>query len=127
MEVRGVKPAAVLGHSVGEYTAACVAGVFSLEDGLKLIAERARLMGNLPGDGAMLAVWANETEMAKAIESYNSAVSIAAVNNPESIVLSGKRADVEALKTNMESKGVKTKTVKRFPSLSFPTHGTHAG
>ena len=41
MEVRGVKPAAVLGHSVGEYTAACVAGVFSLEDGLKLIAERA--------------------------------------------------------------------------------------
>ncbi len=50
----GIKPVAVLGHSVGEYTAACVAGVFSLEDGLKLIAERARLMGNLPVDGEML-------------------------------------------------------------------------
>ncbi|MBF8276355.1 MAG: beta-ketoacyl synthase [Candidatus Brocadiaceae bacterium] len=105
----GIKPVAVLGHSVGEYTAACVAGVFSLEDGLKLIAERARLMGNLLADGEMLAVWANETEMVKAVEPYNGTVSIAAVNGPESIVLSGKRGDVEALKTHLEAKGIKTK------------------
>ncbi|MFN8405312.1 MAG: acyltransferase domain-containing protein [Anaerolineales bacterium] len=47
----GIKPHAVMGHSVGEYVAACVAGVFTLEDGLRLIAERARLMGGLPQTG----------------------------------------------------------------------------
>src|SRR5690606_11281762 len=49
----GIHPQAVIGHSVGEYVAACLAGVFSLEDGLSLIAERARLMGELPQDGKM--------------------------------------------------------------------------
>ena len=52
----GIEPTVVMGHSAGEYAAACVAGVFSLEDGLKLIAERGRLMQSLPRDGQMVAV-----------------------------------------------------------------------
>jgi acyl transferase domain-containing protein len=60
----GIEPAVVLGHSVGEYVAACVAGVFSLEDGLKLIAERGRLMQALPYREDVVAVCANETRVA---------------------------------------------------------------
>lgn len=63
----GIEPAAVIGHSVGEYVAACVAGVFTLEEGLKLIAERGRLMQALPPGGAMAAVFASADEVARGI------------------------------------------------------------
>ena len=70
MEVPGITPGAVIGHSVGEYAAACVAGVFSLEDGLKLISARARLMQALPRTGGMWAVFADEETVVKAIAPY---------------------------------------------------------
>ena len=63
----GIKPNMLLGHSVGEFAAACVAGVFSLEDGLKLIAARARLMGALPQDGEMVSFLASEETVLAAI------------------------------------------------------------
>ena len=86
----GIEPDFVLGHSLGEYTAACRAGVFSLEDGLRLVAARARLMQRLPGDGAMAAVFADHRPVAAAIDRYAPDVSIAAINGPRNTVVSGR-------------------------------------
>ena len=108
----GIEPAVVMGHSVGEYVAACVAGVFSLEDGLKLIAERARLMQALPHDGEMVAVFASEAQVAAAIQPYAQDVSIAAINGPQSIVISGKCEAVEAAIATLNADGIKTKRLK---------------
>ena len=90
----GIKPAAVMGHSVGEYVAACVAGVFDLEDGLKLIAARGRLMQALPPGGEMAAVMADEDHVRQAVLSRFPDISIAAVNGPASAVISGPGSSV---------------------------------
>ncbi|MFM6308478.1 MAG: acyltransferase domain-containing protein, partial [Dolichospermum sp.] len=77
----GIKPDILMGHSVGEYVAATIAGVFSLEDGLKLIAHRGRLMQALPENGEMVAVLASEKEVLSVI-SATEKVSLAAINGP---------------------------------------------
>ncbi|MDJ0620297.1 MAG: SDR family NAD(P)-dependent oxidoreductase [Calothrix sp. MO_192.B10] len=105
----GIEPDVVMGHSVGEYVAACVAGVFSLEDGLKLIAERGRLMQALPQDGEMASLLVSEKEARAAIRPYAEEVSIAAVNGPESVVISGKREAINAICASLEAKEIKTK------------------
>ncbi|KVR51168.1 hybrid non-ribosomal peptide synthetase/type I polyketide synthase [Burkholderia ubonensis] len=93
----GVTPDAVMGHSVGEYAAACAAGIFSPEDGLRLIAERGRLMQALPRDGEMSAIFADLATVERAIEAYPREVAVAAVNGPASIVISGKRERIAML------------------------------
>ncbi len=105
----GVEPAIVMGHSVGEYVAACIAGVFSLEDGLKLIAERGRLMQSLPRGGAMAAVFAAADRVEAAVAPYANQVSIGAYNGPESVVVSGAETAVSTIIENLQNEGIKTK------------------
>ncbi len=105
----GIKPTAVMGHSVGEYVAATVAGVFSLEDGLKLIAARGRLMGDLPTGGEMAAIFADEQRVKNAIQGYEKSVSIAAVNTPGQIVISGAGSAIQEIVAKLNIAGVKTR------------------
>jgi len=98
----GVRPQAMIGHSVGEYVAACVAGVFSLEDALTLIAERGRLMQRL-SPGAMLAVRLSEKQVQPLL---TDSLSLAAVNGGSLCVVSGKIEAVEALQDRLVEEGV---------------------
>ncbi|QRK08317.1 AMP-binding protein [Archangium violaceum] len=116
----GIEPACVMGHSVGEYVAACVAGVFSLEDGLKLIATRGRLMQALPRDGGMVTVFASEARVAEALRPHAREVSIAAINGPESIVLSGRREAVRSVVGALEAEGVKTRALNVSHAFHSP-------
>lgn len=115
-----VKPAVMLGHSVGEYAAAALAGVFTLEDALKLIAARGRLMQALPRDGAMMTIFAGEAAVAEAIGPYAARVSIAAVNAPRSTVISGQRSAVVAIAASFEAKGVKARPLATSHAFHSP-------
>jgi 8-amino-7-oxononanoate synthase len=104
-----IEPSIVMGHSVGEYVAACVAGVFSLEDGLKLIAARGRLMQSLPKDGAMVAVFADEEKVSNVIKLYQEKVAIAAFNGTQNIVISGQLEAIENIVARLEIQEIETK------------------
>ncbi|MFP5264075.1 MAG: amino acid adenylation domain-containing protein [Blastocatellia bacterium] len=81
----GVTPSAIIGHSIGEYVAACLSGVFALEDSLRLVAARGRLMQSMPG-GAMLSVQLSEAEVMPLMRAE---LSLAAVNGPSTVLVSG--------------------------------------
>ncbi|VFM96818.1 MAG: Phosphopantetheine attachment site, partial [Candidatus Kentron sp. G] len=105
----GVQPDVVMGHSIGEYVAACVAGVFSLEDALKLVANRGHLMQTCE-EGRMLAVSVSEARAREIIAPFGDAVSVATINAPESVVLSGEPAAVESILASLADKeGIETK------------------
>ncbi|MBW4454226.1 MAG: acyltransferase domain-containing protein [Nostoc indistinguendum CM1-VF10] len=107
----GIHPNIVMGHSLGEYVAACVAGVFSLEDALKLVATRANLMQSLPPNGEMVTVFTNAARVTKAIQAVagNMPVAIAAINGSENTVISGTHQAVTAAIAGLELAGVKSK------------------
>jgi len=104
----GVEPDIVIGHSVGEYVAACIAGIFSLSDGLKLIAQRGRLMQTLPQCGEMVAVFACEARVRAAVAADNEQIAISAINSPEHITISGRREAVRSVVLELETEGIKT-------------------
>ncbi|HEX6199631.1 MAG TPA: beta-ketoacyl synthase N-terminal-like domain-containing protein, partial [Thermoanaerobaculia bacterium] len=110
----GVAPAALLGHSLGEYVAATRAGVFRQEDALRLVAARGRLMGSRPG-GAMLGVRLGEEALA-AYLGEGGPVELAAVNAPDACVVSGPGEAVAALRERLEAEGVGCR----------PLHTSHA-
>jgi acyl transferase domain-containing protein len=102
----GIEPAAVIGHSVGEYVAATVAGALSLEEGLTLIAKRAKLMQSLPKNGTMIAVFAAEERVKAVIQPYRTDVAIAAVNGPENFVISGKAPIIAEIIIHLTAAGI---------------------
>lgn len=103
----GIQPTAVIGHSLGEYVAACVAGVFTLEDALRVVAERGRLMQQL-APGRMLAVMLGEVEMERILPPQ---LSIAAVNGPQSCVVSGQPEAVEQFKQRLRGLNIRCTTL----------------
>ena len=105
----GIRPSVVMGHSVGEYVAACVAGVFGLEDGLRLIAARARLMAERTERGQMAVVFGSEEAVASAIVGLEGDLSVAAFNGPENVVVSGRSSAMEKVFAELSRQSVRFK------------------
>lgn len=100
----GVRPDILLGHSHGEYAAACVAGVFSLEDALTLVHARGRLMQDLTEQGTMVAVAAGEAVLTGLLGDHTA---VAAVNGPESTVVSGRSSEIAGICAELTSRGIR--------------------
>ncbi|MGF1937066.1 MAG: acyltransferase domain-containing protein [Nostoc sp. ChiQUE02] len=116
----GIVPEAVMGHSVGEYVAACVAGVFSLEDGLKLIASRGKLMQDVATGGMMATVFLPALQVAAIIAEYQGKIAIAAVNGLYNTVISGEAEAVLAVQQKLQTQKIEVRSLN--VSGAFHSH-----
>ncbi|MBW4687575.1 MAG: acyltransferase domain-containing protein [Komarekiella atlantica HA4396-MV6] len=116
----GIKPDIVVGHSVGEYVAATIAGIMSLEDGLKLIAARGCLMQQLSVEGEMVAVMASAQQVQSLLSEHKNTVSLAAINAPESVVISGEKTALAAICQQLSSQNIKTKRLQVSHAFHSP-------
>ncbi|WP_181016043.1 non-ribosomal peptide synthetase/type I polyketide synthase [Pseudanabaena sp. BC1403] len=112
----GVRPAAMIGHSIGEFVAACLSGVFSLEDGLRLVATRARMMGALPS-GSMLSVRLPTDVLQKRLSAD---LAIAAVNGSSLCVVAGPTQQVDNLQQQLESEEIVCRTLHTSHAFHSP-------
>jgi phthiocerol/phenolphthiocerol synthesis type-I polyketide synthase E len=112
----GITPESMIGHSVGEYVAACLAGVFSLEDALALVAERGRLMQSLPS-GSMLAIPLPAAEVEPTLAG---SVSIATINAPDRCVVSGPGDEIARLEAELVGRGIQAKRVETSHAFHSP-------
>jgi acyl transferase domain-containing protein len=117
----GVRPTVLVGHSIGELTAAYAAGVWTLRDAAALVTARGRLMGELPTRGAMAALQADEQQVLAALSQFGRRVEIAAVNGPSAIVVAGDKAEVLALVEQWKTAGRKATTLR----VSHAFHSAH--
>jgi acyl transferase domain-containing protein/NADPH:quinone reductase-like Zn-dependent oxidoreductase/thioesterase domain-containing protein/acyl carrier protein len=116
----GVVPDIVLGHSVGEYAAACVAGVMSLQDGLGLIAERSRLMQAVTRPGKMAVVFAPHDQVSKELHAAAGQVVVAVLNGPDNVVISGDANAVERISEKLAADGVQVKMLNVSHAFHSP-------
>lgn len=116
----GIRPVAVMGHSLGEYVAACTAGVMTLEEGLRLVATRGRLMSGLPEKGAMLAVAAPLQRVVPAIDGRAGNLALACHNAPQSVVVSGREAAIADLQEHLEGEGCRTRRLRVSHAFHSP-------
>nr|WP_306305286.1 SDR family NAD(P)-dependent oxidoreductase [Streptomyces hygroscopicus] len=107
----GLRPDAVIGHSIGEVAAAHVAGVFDLAGACRLVAARATLMGGLPEGGGMATIAATAEELAEDLATYDGRVDVAALNTPGNTVVSGPVEPVAEISATWAAKGRKTRTL----------------
>ena len=114
----GVRPAALIGHSVGEVAAAYLAGVFDLEDAMRIIFHRGRCMDRASSHGRMLAVGLSDKEARRLIEDRGNRVSLAAINSPGSITLSGEAEPLEEIARILEQRNV----FSRFLQVNYAFH-----
>ncbi len=115
----GIEPGLVLGHSLGEYVGAVVAGLLNLGDGLRLVGARAELMEKLSERGTMRAVLSDAETVQGALAGWESEVAIAAINGPTSVVISGSTEGVRAVSEKLEGEGLRTRALE-------VSHGFHS-
>ncbi|HXF18382.1 MAG TPA: acyltransferase domain-containing protein, partial [Burkholderiales bacterium] len=116
----GITPAAVIGHSLGEITAAFAADVISLEDAMRLVTARGALMHRLPGGGGMAAIFAEESVVRTLINTIAPGLAVAAMNGPLNTVVSGDRDAVRMLLEELDRQGIKYRELQVSTAFHSP-------
>ncbi len=116
----GIEPSVVLGHSLGEYVAAVIAGVFRMEEGLRLVCARARLMDTLTETGAMLSIGATAERVEREMAGLEKEVGIGVINGAETVVLSGRAETVERVGKRLEAEGIRTRALEVTHAFHSP-------